>query len=201
MSNKYSARDLRERLSRYADMWEEFEVLRNRLDLKQEDIARMLKVSRQTVNAAVNLEGSMRVIEQGIEMMEKMVRAKINPFKMVRIEANFNEDDAEALVIQGKMGLNGSLILNDGLYGYVQDWVPEDEHDEAGDGILKLMTFPFMIFSKHNSPHGHINYGGEYPDEDYIECLDDLRLKSSDILVRVTKQASYKYCIRSISPY
>ena len=54
---------------------------------------------------------------------------------MVRIEAYFKEEDAETLVIQGKMGFNGSLILIDGLYGYAQDWVPEDEHDEAGDGI------------------------------------------------------------------
>ena len=76
MSNKYSARDLREHLDRYAGMWEEFEALRNRLDLKQDDIARMLKVSRQTVNAAVNFEGSMRVIDQGIEVMERMTRVK-----------------------------------------------------------------------------------------------------------------------------
>ena len=196
LSQNFSSSDLRARLDSYACKLEAFESMRKRLGLNQEEIARMLKVSRQTVNAAVNLDGSIRVIEQGIEVMKGMENAKTRPFKLVSIKAHYVDDDSEILVLQGKMGVNNTLLLSEGLYGYVHDWQLEDEN-----GTSKLVTYPFLIFTKPNSPHGYINYGGEYLDEDYIECLDDLRLKTADNLVRVTKEGAYKYHINSIQPY
>ena len=199
MSHPYSTRGLQDRLDRYASLLEDFEALRYRLDLKQVDLARMLNVTQQTVNAAVHLDDSIRLIEQGIEVMGKIGGTETPPFKLVTIEAYNIDDDSETLVIQGKLRNNGSLTLSDGLYGYVQDWVPEDDNDEAGEGILQLMTFPFMVLSKPNSPHGYINYGGEYLDEDYVEGLDGLKLKSRDPLVRVTKHGAYKYHVRTLT--